>query len=65
MAFSFCVFARVTQLLTVMIANVQQVLNTHMEYFIFKVSEERTVIIFIVEIQKPRLEGNLPWLYRH
>lgn len=43
-----------------MIANVSQVLNTHGEYLVLKLSEVRTIIIFIVEIQKPRLEGNLP-----
>lgn len=52
--------ATVPQLLTVMIANVSQVLNTHGKYLVLKLSEVRTIIIFIVEIQKPRLEGNLP-----
>lgn len=48
----------VPQLLTVMRANVSQVLNTRGEYLVLKLSEVRTIIIFIVEIQKPGLEGN-------
>lgn len=52
--------AKVPQLLTVMIANVSRVLNTHGKYLVLKFSEVRTIIIFIVEIQKPGLEGNLP-----
>lgn len=39
-------------------ANVSQVLNTRGEYLVLKLSEVRTIIIFIVEIQKPGLEGN-------
>lgn len=42
-----------------MIANARHVLNTHVEYFILKLFEVRTIIIFIVEIQKPGLEGNV------
>jgi hypothetical protein len=44
----FFLLAQVPQLLTVMIANIHQVLNTHMEYFVLKVFEVRTIIIFIV-----------------